>query len=84
MRYTGKKLREEVFRIIQKEWPIHVSLVCRKLQGKSHISNISKLRYHFNQLQKEGKIHTKKLDRALVAWPVEIEKLRVMRDFLAE
>ncbi len=84
MKHSGKKLREEVFKIIQKEWPIHVSLVCRKLQAKTHLSNISKLRYHFNELQKEGKIHTKKLDRALVAWPVEIEKLRVMRDFLSE
>ena len=31
---------------------------------------------NFNLLEKNEKIRTKKIDRALVAWPVEIEKLR--------
>ena len=78
---TGKQLREEIFIVIKKNWPIHVSGVCRHLAIEDNASNISKLVYHFNQLKKEDKIHTKRIDRALLAWPLEIEKLRVMRDF---
>ncbi|MFW6449596.1 MAG: hypothetical protein ACOCZ6_00960 [Nanoarchaeota archaeon] len=78
----GKKLRAEIFKAIQECWPVHVSGICRYIGIDENASNISKIRYHINLLQKEHKIYTKKLDRALVCWPVEIEKLRVMHQFM--
>ncbi len=74
--HTGKKLRKKVHEIISQNWPIHPSGICRKLDIMETVSNISKIKYHFDILRKENKIHTKKIDRALVAWPVEIEKIR--------
>ena len=78
----GKTLKANIYRTIQKNWPIHVSGICRKLGIDESASNVSKIRYHIMLLKDENKIYTKKLDRALVAWPVDIEKLRVMRQFM--
>ena len=81
MQYKAKQLTQKVFEIIKEEWPVHASGVCRKLGIEANPSNVSKIKYHFGILEKQGKIRTKKLDRALVAWPHDIEKLRVMQDF---
>lgn len=81
---TGKKLKEEVFLIIKETWPVHPSDVCRKLNIEPNSSNISKIKYHFGLLSREGKIRTKKIDRALVAWPSEIEKLRMIHEFIRD
>ena len=80
----GKKLTETIFEIISKEWPIHPSNVCRRLDIKPNSSNVSKIKYHFDLLKKQNKISTKKLDRALVAWPVQIEKIRVMQELIRD
>ncbi|MFP4403959.1 MAG: hypothetical protein ACLFPJ_06410 [Candidatus Woesearchaeota archaeon] len=80
----AKKLTLDVYKIIKDNWPIHPSSVCRKLNLEVSVSNISKIKYHFNILEKQGKIRTKKIDRALVSWPNDIEKLRVMHEFMRE
>jgi len=81
----GKKLRKEVLRIIHDNWPIHVREVIKLLNWDPYdITNVSKIRYHFHQLKKEEKIRTKKIGRALVAWPVEMEKLRLIHELLKE
>ncbi|MEK6974669.1 MAG: hypothetical protein AABW41_05545 [Nanoarchaeota archaeon] len=82
MKAAGKELRKQLFEVIQKSWPIHISGLCRELDIKESVSNISKLRYHIQILKKNNLIHTKKIDRALVSWPIEMEKLRVMHEFL--
>ena len=84
MKASGKELRKQVFEIIQKSWPIHISGVCRAMDIKENVSNISKLRYHIQILKKNNLINTKKIDRALVTWPVEMEKIRVMHEFLRD
>lgn len=78
----GKELTQRVYEIISKEWPIHPSDVCRGLDIPTNSSNISKIKYHFDLLENKNLISTKKLDRALVAWPLEIEKLRVMQELI--
>ncbi|OIO62865.1 hypothetical protein AUJ83_02200 [Candidatus Woesearchaeota archaeon CG1_02_33_12] len=78
----GKKLNSEVYKIIKKSWPIHPSEVCRKLNIEPNVSNISKIKYHFDILRKNKKIRTTKIDRALVGWPVEIERLRILHEFI--
>ncbi|MBN1385513.1 hypothetical protein JW968_00880 [Candidatus Woesearchaeota archaeon] len=84
MKLNAKRLTQKVYEIIQKEWPIHPSGVCRTLGLETTVSNISKIKYHFDMLAKQSKIRTKKLDRALVAWPTQIEKLRVMHELMRE
>lgn len=74
--FKGKNLRKKVLEHILESWPIHPSEVCRRLGIADNVSNISKIKYHFDKLKKEKKINTKKIDRALVSWPVEIEDLR--------
>ena len=81
---VGKKLNTEVYRLIRENWPIHPSDVCRKLNLELNISNISKIKYHFDVLRKKNRIITKKIDRALVAWPTDMEKLRVIHDFMID
>jgi predicted transcriptional regulator len=51
---------------------------------KDNLPNISKLRYHIGILRNNNKVNTKKIDRALVIWPVEVEKLRVVHEFMKE
>jgi hypothetical protein len=80
----GKALTRQIYEIIAKEWPVHATGVCRQLRIEPNSSNVSKVKYHFDILRKTGKIRTKKLDRALVAWPVEIERLRVMQELIKE
>lgn len=82
--YKAKKLQQKVFQIIKENWPIHPSGVCRILKIEDNVANISKIKYHFDILKKKNLIHTKKIDRALVAWPAEIEKIRLVHDLLKE
>ena len=84
MKVAGKELRKQVLELIKKSWPIHISGICRELDFKENVSNISKVRYHIQILKQNNLIHTKKIDRALVSWPVEMEKIRVMHEFLKE
>ncbi len=79
----GKLLQEEVFKIICNKWPVHVREVIENLElDPSNISNVTKVRYHFYALKKHDKIKTKKIGKALVAWPTEIEKLRFIHELL--
>lgn len=81
----GRELRAAVLHQVQNEWPIHVRDVVKNLSWDPlDISNVSKVRYHFNCLRADGKIRTKKIGRALVAWPMEMEKLRVISELLRE
>ena len=84
MKLNGKKLNNEVYSIIKEDWPVHPSGVCRKLNLELNVSNISKIKYHFDVLRKKNKIKTKKIDRALVGWPSDNEKLRIIHDFMKE
>ena len=78
-----QKTRHLVLKIIEEEWPTNVSLVTEKLGhlngAKSSIANV---KYHFDQLHKHQKIRMKKIGRNLVAWPFEIEKLRIIHELL--
>ncbi len=87
MAQNSHKLREEIYHTIQKKWPTHVSEVARNLElfpedDDGNKSVISKVKYHFDQLARDGKIHVKKIDRALVAWPQEVEKYRTIHEML--
>jgi predicted transcriptional regulator len=81
----GKELRKTILQTIHEHWPAHVSEVIRLLGLDPYdITNVSKVRYHFHKLSEEEKIRTKKIGKALVAWPTEMEKLRVIDELLRE
>jgi predicted transcriptional regulator len=81
----GMSFQARVLKIIHNNWPVHVREVARHLDLDPYdISNVSKIRYHFKSLEKQEKIRTKKIGRALVAWPTEMEKLRLIHELLRE
>lgn len=81
----GKMLQKIIFQIIQDNWPVHVREVVNILNWDTmNITNVSKVRYHFRELEKKKKIRTKKIGRALVAWPSDIERLRAIHKMLRE
>lgn len=78
-----KELREKIFEIISNKWPTYVRGVIEELGwDRENISNVTKVKYHFDQLAREGRIRVKRIDRALVAWPADVERLRVVHDFI--
>mgnify|MGYP001582860580 CR=1 FL=1 len=81
---TASQFRKKILEAINNEWPVHPSGVCRLLEMPQTVTNISKVCYHFKILSKENKINLKKIDRALTAWPKDIERLRIMHEFLKE
>jgi predicted transcriptional regulator len=79
----GDELREKIYEIISTRWPTYVRDVIEELGwDRENISNVTKVKYHFDQLARERRIVVKRIDRALVAWPAEIERLRVVHDFI--
>ncbi len=84
MKYIAKNLTKKVYEIIKASWPTYPTGVCKELDLEPNVSNISKIKYHFGLLKKQNLISTKKIDRALVAWPKEIEKLRIVHELLKE
>lgn len=80
---TKQKTRHMVLKIIEEEWPTNVSVVAEKLrQLNGTKTSIANAKYHFDQLHKHKQIKTKKIGRNLVAWPSEIEKLRIIHELL--
>jgi predicted transcriptional regulator len=79
-----QSLRAKIFSIIKANWPIHVSGICRILELDTSTKNIARVLYHIKCLENDGKIMTKRIDRATVCWPSMIEKLRVVHELMGE
>lgn len=84
---ADKKLREKIFQVICEKWPTHVTEVAKTLnlfpeEEEKRKAVIAKIKYHFDQLAREHKINVKRIDRALVAWPTEVEKYRAIHEIL--
>lgn len=83
---SKKNLREDVYKIIESDWPIHISGIARKLglpvDGKDKKKIVARINYHVKLLKEEEKILTKKIDRALVIWPHDVEKIRFVHEIL--
>jgi predicted transcriptional regulator len=75
--------RNKVFEVIASDWPCYASEIVRKLGLPAKKKSLLLVKYHIDQLAREGKIKVKKIDRALVAWPSEIEKLRVIHELMS-
>lgn len=75
-----------IYNIIEKSWPTNISGIARELGFDIHEGNqkkvVARLSYHVNKLKKAERIHTKKIDRAVVIWPNEIERIRFIHEMM--
>lgn len=83
----GGKLRKKILEVIHAKWPVHVTEVAKELgmwseDPKKQKVIIAKIKYHFDQLARDDLIKVKRIDRALVAWPIEVEKYRLIHELL--
>lgn len=80
----GKKLQSEIRRLIESNWPMHVKEIVRGLELEVTNSNIKKVGYHIKKLKENEKVRVKRIGKALVVWPMEMEKLRFIHEMLKE
>lgn len=78
----GKVLRKGVMDIIEHHWPVHVKEIVRNLGMEMNNNSIKKISYHIKELEKAEKVRTKRVGRALVAWPHDMERLRVIYELI--
>ena len=78
----GKALRQEILERVESNWPTHIRELIRDLGFEVDNTNIKKFSYHIRKLEEEEKVKVKRIGRAMVAWPNEMEKLRVIHELL--
>ncbi len=78
----GKELRKQVMEFIEHHWPAHVKEIVRDLGLETNNSNIKKISYHIKELEKKEKIRTKRVGKALIVWPHDMERLRTIYELL--
>jgi len=77
------RTRDLVLSVIENEWPVSVSHVMEKLNELNDSKfSLQSVKYHFDSLADDNKINIKKIGRNLVAWPAEIEKIRMIHELL--
>jgi hypothetical protein len=81
------EIRDRIFGIIVSEWPVHATEIADKLgfdvsDKEQQKRSVAKVKYHVDQLARNGDIRIKKIGQALVCWPKEIEKLRMMHELM--
>jgi predicted transcriptional regulator len=81
------EMRDKIFGIIVSEWPVHATEIAEKLgfnvsDKEEQKRSVAKVKYHIDQLARNGDVRIKKIGQALVCWPKEIEKLRMMHELL--
>lgn len=70
---------------IKARWPANPLEVADFLNDRGSQKSLSaKYVYHFRKLYKAGLIRMKKMGNTYVAWPNEIEKLRVIKEIVRE
>ena len=79
-----ESLRPKILKAIEDQWPAHTKELAQALGLEPNNSNIKKVSYHMQQLEKQGKIRTKRIGLALTAWPTEMEKLRIIHEMMRE
>ncbi|MEM5777143.1 MAG: hypothetical protein QXJ06_01705 [Candidatus Aenigmatarchaeota archaeon] len=85
---SSKKLgrkTNDVFKIIKNKWPINPLEVAKYLNEEGDVKILSaKYIYHFKKLEEKNLIRMKKIGNTYIAWPVEIEKLRIIHEITKE
>jgi len=80
----SKKLSKStaaVFDMIEKKWPTNPLEVAYSFTDKGDQKSLSaRYLYHFKKLYNMKLIRMKKIGNTYVAWPTEVEKLRIMKE----
>lgn len=72
-----------VLEAIKASWPANPLEVAEFLNDQGNQKSLSaKYIYHFKKLKKAGLIMMKKVGNTYIAWPVEVEKLRLANEVL--
>lgn len=82
-------MKARILEAIEKHWPLSITELAKQIglkwnDERQRKAAIAKISYHVRKLKKENKIHTKKIGQSLVVWPMDIEKLRVLHEFMKE
>ncbi|MFH1978405.1 MAG: hypothetical protein ABIJ92_03705 [Candidatus Aenigmatarchaeota archaeon] len=79
------KKTKEVFEAIVSNWPANPVEVAGALDDEGKVKTLSaKYLYHFKKLEKLNKIQMKKLGNTYIAWPSDVEKIRVAHEILRD
>jgi predicted transcriptional regulator len=78
----GKELRKNILELIEHNWPVHIKELVRDLGLEVNNANIKKISYHIKELEKLEKIRTKRIGKALIAWPNDMERLRIIYELI--
>ena len=81
------ELRGKIYEAIASDWPIHATELAEKMgydvsTKDAQKRSVAKVKYHIDQLARTGDIKIKKIGQALVCWPKEVEKLRMMHELM--
>ena len=75
--------RTKIEKFLHKNWPCNASQISEGLGfPKESRSKINLVTYHLKKMDTDGRVKLKKIGRNVVAWPIEIEKIRFLREFL--
>lgn len=67
---------------VEHYWPVHVKELVKNLGLEVNNNNIKKISYHIKELEKIEKVKTKKIGKALIIWPHDMEKLRTIYELI--
>ena len=76
----------EVLKIMHANWPTNPLEVAREMGEKgNNIKSLSaRYLYHFKKLRDSEFIRLKKLGNTYIAWPIDVEKLRLLHEMVRE
>lgn len=76
-------LTRSVLNVICKQWPVNPFEVATSLGENGNNKTLSsKYLYHFRRLKDLGLIEMKRTGNTYIAWPSDIEKLRLIHEML--
>lgn len=75
----------KVFNVIHSKWPINPLEVAQALNENGKQKTLSaKYLYHFKKLNDKGFIRMKKVGNTYIAWPLDVEKLRMIHELIRD
>ena len=75
-------MRKSVLELVEHHWPVHIKELVRDLGLEVNNANIKKISYHIKELERLEKVRTKRIGKALIAWPHDMERLRAIYELI--
>lgn len=80
-----KEPTSQILNTIKEKWPTNPLEVAKELGDSGKPKTLSaKYLYHFKKLHSLELIHLKKVGNTHIAWPADIEKLRLVHEMVSE